>query len=189
LQHKPTREGLLSDEVRRTGRYFYSINGSANGPVAWSELEHRARSGAIRPDTLVREDGAERWKLAGSLDLPFPPDMPPTASPIAAAPAKTRATFSNLIGLLVIAGAIAWWLWPRGFSDADIEGVRTSIRTEYAKKRTDLQVEDVSLIRRDKRELTGFVRVKFPGSADAQTIPCTANMDENGKQFIWSCGR
>lgn len=168
-------------------RYYYQRHGGTYGPVATSELQHRANSKEILADTLVREENSSTWQPASAIDITFPP--PPPKSPDSpAAPAKNGAV--GLIVAAVIVGGIAWWLWPSsGFADADIANVKQSIRDEYAKKNSDIEIEEVAMLRKEPRELLGFIRAKHKPSGLMQTIDCSATMSAEGRNYIWRCGR
>ena len=168
-------------------RYYYQRHGGTYGPVAVSELQHRANSKEILPDTLVREENSGTWQPASAVNLAFPPP-PPKSLDSPAPPAKNRAV--SLVVAAVLIGGVAWWLWPSpGFAEADITNVKQSIRDEFTKKSSDLEIEEVAMLRKEPRELLGFIRVKHKPSGVSQTIDCSATMSAEGRNFIWRCGR
>lgn len=178
-------------EPGKPSRFFYQRHGGTYGPVAKSELQHRANSKEILPDTLVREESSDSWKPASAFDIAFAPGGPPAQT---SSPAKTTAPARNgtvgFVVAVVIIGGLAWWLWPSaGFAEADIANVKQSIRDEYAKKDSDLEIEEVAMLRKEPRELLGFVRMKHKPSGVTQTVDCSATMSAEGKTFIWRCGR
>lgn len=169
-------------------RYYYQRHGGTYGPVYTSELQHRANAKEILPDTLVREENSGTWQPASALDLAFPPPPPSKSPENQSAPAKSGAF--GLIVAAVIVGGVAWWLWPSsGFADADIANVKQSIRDEYAKKNSDIEIEEVAMLRKEPRELLGFIRAKHKPSGRMQTIDCSATMSAEGRNYIWRCGR
>ena len=73
-----------------------------------------------------------------------------------------------------------------GFSPAVIAQVESGIRTEFGKT-AGTSVVEVSLIKSQKRQLTGFVRLKTEGLAQSYTKSCAATMATNGGSYIWEC--
>ena len=79
----------------------------------------------------------------------------------------------------------------KGFSAEDIAGIKQSIRTEFAKKGTEMggkrgvyQVDEVQMIQESPTKLTGFVKIKLFGVS--MTKDCSATMGDNGES-IWRC--
>lgn len=78
-----------------------------------------------------------------------------------------------------------------GFSEADIEQAKQSIRSEY-EKLPGLTVVDVEMIKVSPTKLTGFVKLKpdgLPKSVGALgeiSKECSATMGEH-RRYIWQC--
>tara|TARA_R110002020_G_scaffold327121_2_gene542772 strand:- start:11522 stop:12112 length:591 start_codon:yes stop_codon:yes gene_type:complete len=61
--------------------WYYAVEGASIGPVSQSEFESLVRSGTIRSDTLVWQEGMADWLPYGRADAisdeqPLPPRMP-----------------------------------------------------------------------------------------------------------------
>lgn len=80
----------------------------------------------------------------------------------------------------------AWYFWPQpGFSDAEVDGVKASIREEWGKKK-DISVDEVVMIREsDRSKMTGFVRLRISGLNDPVTKSCSATKGD--KEYLWQC--
>ncbi len=65
-------------------RWLYQVNGTQHGPVSSRELAELARRGGLRPDDLVRKEGAAEWQLAGKVKGLFPATEPPPSPPAVA---------------------------------------------------------------------------------------------------------
>jgi hypothetical protein len=112
---------------------------------------------------------------------------------------KMRPSYVVLLVLILAIFGAGWvYNWSRtgsivgkGFSAADIAGIKESIRTEFTKKGAELggkkgmyQVEDVQMIQESPKKLTGFVKLKMFGVSVMKD--CTATMGDNGES-IWRC--
>ncbi len=97
-----------------------------------------------------------------------------------AAPGRPRVFIPGVI----FAALAVWWIWPGGFSDAQIDSVKNQIRAEFDKK-AGVSVEDVSLVRESANKLTGFVRLKIAGLDADITKECAVTRDD--EQVIWQC--
>lgn len=86
------------------------------------------------------------------------------------------------IGVTLVAVALA--ACESGFTEADIEQAKKSIRAEY-QKRPGVKVVDVQLIKESSKKLTGFVKITIGGSTVIM-YDCTATWGETG-QYIWRC--
>jgi hypothetical protein len=181
---------------RDAARYFYKAGDEIRGPVALSAIQELVTSGQLDPMTRMRADGVHAWEPVQVYGVELPPEGPAPA-PIAAAeptpaapPPAAGSSMGSMLWPIVIAVAVGvWWFWPTGFSDADIDRVKSTIRSEYARKPEVQDVGDVTMLRKERRELVGYVRVTFKGAPSAQTIDCGATMADDGKNFFWRCGR
>lgn len=83
-------------------------------------------------------------------------------------------------------------LFPKSFSDEDVASLERQIANHFREKiESDVgEVEEVSLIKKSPRELTGFVKIKVT-SLGGTTINqrCTADMASDTGRIIWQCGR
>ena len=71
-----------------------------------------------------------------------------------------------------------------GFTEADIEMAKNSIRQEFS-KRDGVTVTDVVLLRDGPQKLSGFAKFKISGTEIMRN--CSALMDETDGQFMWRC--
>jgi hypothetical protein len=71
-----------------------------------------------------------------------------------------------------------------GFSDADIENCKQSIREEFSRK-PGVTVVDVVMMRESSKKLTGLVKIKVPPLGEL-TRSCSATMGD-GNRYIWTC--
>lgn len=87
---------------------------------------------------------------------------------------------------VLLAGAIAAFTLTAcgGFSDADIEACKQSIRDEYS-RRGGGEVVDVQMVKESSRKLSGFIKIKVPVFGEF-TKPCSATMGDD-RQYIWRC--
>jgi Zn-dependent membrane protease YugP len=93
-----------------------------------------------------------------------------------------------LAGLLAGAGLIAGWVWytqnATGFTEAELRRLEGQIVDEYRKRPS---VSDVSaqMIRTASNAASGFAKFKV-GDLQVQHT-CTAQMEQSGNRYIWSC--
>ena len=73
---------------------------------------------------------------------------------------------------------------PSGFSDADIEAIKKSIKTEF-EKREGVTVVDVTMLKESPKKAIGLVKLNVPLAGEI-TKACTATMGEV-PQYIWQC--
>lgn len=160
-------------------QFFYLRNGSTLGPVDRQQLQSLADNKTVVEATPIKLGHDGDWRSADTWGLDFTRPRP-----------KSSNSSNNLpwIAAAAAIGAAAFFFWPSGFSEAEIERVRQTIREEYT-KRGNVTVEDVTMIKKSSRELTGFVRLKPTALGVSQTIGCTASMAESGGQYLWRCGR
>lgn len=86
--------------------------------------------------------------------------------------------FGVLLVTLALAGC------NPGFTDADIEAAKKSIKEEFEKK-PGITVSDVTLLKESQRKLTGFVKLRVMSQDIMKS--CSATMDDTGKNYIWRC--
>ena len=106
---------------------------------------------------------------------------------------RMRPAFSTgaliVLSLIAIAFVYNWsqtgTVSGRGFTEADVKNIESSIREEFSKKR-GVTVDDVQMIRESPTRMTGFVKVRVP-ILGAMQKTCSANFGEEGRS-IWSCG-
>lgn len=164
------------EHMGQDGQFYYLMNGSTLGPVDRQQLQRLVDNRTIVEATPVKLEHDGDWRAAETWGLQF------------VAPNGGSLSMATWIWIAMALSAAAYFFWPAGFSDADIERVRQSIRQEYAKKE-GITVVDVTMIKKSNRELTGFVQLKASAGDDSQTVDCTASMAESGGQYIWRCGR
>lgn len=155
---------------------FYKHHGGVYGPTTRDDVALKIRTGALPADTPISETGDGPWAPADyrlGLNVAAP----------AAAPARRK---FGWLAFLAIA-AVALWGWSlataRSFSDASIETIKAQIRVEFA-KRDGVNVDEIMLVRKSDRELTGFAKL----SVGRLTITkdCLATMGTDGQTF-WKC--
>ncbi len=167
-----------------TSEFYYLRNGSTLGPVDRHQLQILVDKKTIVEATPIKAGHDGDWRSADTWELNFSKTR---AERKADAGEKRSSSTGWIMAAAAIAGA-AYFFWPSGFTEAEIERVRQSIRDEYT-KRGGATVEDVTMIKKSSRELTGFVRLKPTALNITQTIDCTASMAESGGQYLWRCGR
>lgn len=86
---------------------------------------------------------------------------------------------------LVIYSGYATYRGAQGFNPASIEDLKKRMLDDFAAK--NITVMEISMLRRSPRELTGFVKLKLPGSDDVQQRNCTATMAEDKVTTSWNC--
>ena len=82
-------------------------------------------------------------------------------------------------------------LFPKSFSDDDITALERQITNHFRDniQNDAAQVEEVHLIRKSPRELTGFIKLKVTALGNAAiTQQCTADMASDTGRIIWRCG-
>jgi hypothetical protein len=73
---------------------------------------------------------------------------------------------------------------PPGFSDADIEAIKKSIKTEF-EKREGVTIVEVTMLKENSKKAIGLVKLNVPLVGEI-TKPCTATMGEDSR-YIWQC--
>lgn len=186
----------VAENSSGAARYFYKEGQAIRGPVTLAAIQDLVAAGTLDPMTRMRVDGVHAWEPVQvyGVEIPEGPKTePPAPAPAREDPAAAPpATSSKGNVLWPIAAAIAfgvWWFWPTGFSDSEIERLKGTIRAEYARKADVQDVGEVTLLRKDARELVGFVKVTWKGLPGPQTVDCSATMASDGQNFIWRCGR
>jgi hypothetical protein len=69
--------------------WYYSINGTQAGPVAFSMLGNLAQEGSLKGDDLVWGPGLESWSPARVIEGLMPPLLPAPATAPPPLPAAT----------------------------------------------------------------------------------------------------
>ena len=69
-------------------RWYYEVEGQAQGPLTAAELKERAKSGQLAPDHLIRKGEDGNWVPAGQVKGLFPKASP--SPPSSRSPAKRR---------------------------------------------------------------------------------------------------
>src|SRR5690349_7342732 len=67
--------------------WFYALQGRQHGPVSEAELDQLIRSGAIRHDTLVWNEGLPNWQPLQAVRPIAPPMLSSTPAPPVLSPA------------------------------------------------------------------------------------------------------
>ena len=90
--------------------------------------------------------------------------------------------------ILIISGLTLTVGCGTGFSDADIDKVKQSIREEFS-KRDGVTITDVEMLRESPKKLTGFVKAQVSMFGVSREImsACTATMGDSN-EYIWNCG-
>lgn len=86
---------------------------------------------------------------------------------------------------LVIYSAYTVYQGAQGFNPPAIEDVKQRMQADYASKNMD--VVEISMLRRGPRELAGFVKLKARGSDEIQQKNCTATMADDKVTMSWNC--
>jgi hypothetical protein len=89
-----------------------------------------------------------------------------------------------IIGIGVLA-IVVLSTWQQGFSEADLNAMKVSIKSEF-EKREGVVVKDVVMMKESSNKAVGFVKISVPILGDV-TKSCSATMDEGGKNYIWRC--
>jgi hypothetical protein len=77
-----------------------------------------------------------------------------------------------------------WLLGENGFSNADLEAMKTHIKTEF-EKQPGITVTEVEMIRESSKKATGFVKIRMPLVGEIMKS-CTATMGQDNR-YIWRC--
>ena len=79
LSAAPVAAGESAPGSRRPTKWHYGQGADAVGPVSWTSLRNAARSGEVRPSTLVWAKGFDEWRPASEIDglIETDPDAPP----------------------------------------------------------------------------------------------------------------
>jgi YbbR domain-containing protein len=92
-------------------------------------------------------------------------------------------------GLIIIVAlflaALLFFGGSSGFSNADIEGIKKSIKSKY-EKREGVTVLEVQMLKESSRKAVGYVKLKIAVLGEV-TKPCSATLAEDGEQTIWRC--
>ena len=74
-----------------------------------------------------------------------------------------------------------------GFTNADLEKMKESIRERYEDK--GFTVLKVAMVRESPTKATGFVRLEMTlfGETIENTKTCSATMDVDSKNYVWKC--
>ncbi|APT31908.1 hypothetical protein MCBMB27_02617 [Methylobacterium phyllosphaerae] len=75
---------------------------------------------------------------------------------------------------------------PSGFSEADVQQIKNSIRDKFNADK-NYSVDEVVLIKESATRLTGYVRLHHKLLGE-MTRNCNASMAEDGRNYIWRCG-
>lgn len=168
--------------------WFKREDGVVTGPFDLDTMRGFARAGVVRPETQVAIGQPQAaWIAAGQTEIFREPEPRPQSAAPAPVPAPDGGVRWGKLAAIVIVGAGAVWFWRMltepAFDDATIRSIEQSIKTEYA-KRPSVRVDEVSLIRKDSRQLSGFVRLTVGGTPIVQG--CRADMGTDGK-IVWTC--
>jgi hypothetical protein len=149
--------------------YIHTESGEVEGPLSPVMLKARADSGAIGPDTPVRNGAEGKWLAATrvkglfpSSPVPPPPPVAPLKIPSAPLPPRQASllrrlespwAFAVLVALLVI-GSIAWVVHANNEAEAQAEAQRRKaeavIRLESQKAEEAFHAAKDALARKDR---------------------------------------
>lgn len=91
-----------------------------------------------------------------------------------------------LIFFAAVGGAVWYLTRDPGFTAAEIDRVKASIKTEF-EKRDGVSVEDVTMLKETARKLSGFVKLRISPLPNPITKACNATMEESGGKYLWRC--
>lgn len=93
-----------------------------------------------------------------------------------------------LLLVAAVFGGIYYYYSNMGFTDDDIDSIKRQIKAEYEKKST-VKVDEVMLLKKSARELSGYAKVRHTDINLDQTLRCTAEMGQDRSGSYWRCGR
>jgi uncharacterized membrane protein YhaH (DUF805 family) len=80
--------------------WYYAVEGASIGPVSQSEFESLVRTGTIRSDTLVWQEGMADWLPYGRADAPSDAEPLPPRAPGSDTADPARADANTFVGAL-----------------------------------------------------------------------------------------